>query len=152
MTQWNNPTKGDWTEQVKVDLADFEISSDFNEVRSKTKMTFKKNVKTKAKEYALKMLTKQQEKHSKMKNVHYKKLEIQEYFETTAISLEQKRTIFRWRTRMEKFGENFRGVKGPIICPLCKTHLDNQALSLQCPVIKKETNMDDTQRDIQDLY
>ena len=68
MTQWNNPTKGDWTEQVKVDLTDFEISSDFNEVRSKTKMTFKKTVKTKAKEYALKMLTKQQEKHSKMIN------------------------------------------------------------------------------------
>ena len=53
---------------------------------------------------------------------------------------------------MEKFGENFRGVKGPIICPLCETHLDNQAQSLQCPVIKQETNMEDTHRDIQDLY
>ena len=40
MTQWNNPTKGDWTEQVKVDLAEFELSCDFDQIRSKTKMTF----------------------------------------------------------------------------------------------------------------
>ena len=39
---------------------------------------------------------------------------------------------------METFGENFRGGGGPAMCPLCDTHLDNQALSLQCPVIKNE--------------
>ena len=28
---------------------------------------------------------------------------------------------------MECFGENFRGGGGPVICPLCETHLDNKS-------------------------
>ena len=29
IVQWNNPTKGDWTETVKVDMADLEIPINF---------------------------------------------------------------------------------------------------------------------------
>ena len=50
----------------------------------------------------------------------------------------QKKTIFKLRTRMERFGENFRCGKAHIICPLCGLHWDSQDLSLQCPEIKKE--------------
>ena len=49
---------------------------------------------------------------------------------------------------METFGENYRGSGGPVICPLCDTHLDNQALSLQCPVIKKEIGVKVAIKDI----
>ena len=42
------------------------------------------------------------------------------------------------RTRMERFGENFRAGNSPVICPLCKLHFDSQELSLQCPEIRKE--------------
>ena len=39
---------------------------------------------------------------------------------------------------MADFKENFPGVGGPLVCPLCLNHLDNQALSLQCEVIKRQ--------------
>ena len=36
---------------------------------------------------------------------------------------------------MAWFEENFRGGTEQKICPLCKLHLDNQEMSMQCPEI-----------------
>ena len=71
ITQWHNPTKGDWTEQVKKDLADFNLPSAFSSIEGKSKENFKKLVKIKAKEYALRKLLESKMKHSKMNNLTY---------------------------------------------------------------------------------
>ena len=42
---------------------------------------------------------------------------------------------------MAQFGENFRGQGGVAICPLCNNHLDNQAMSFQCPALKSLINI-----------
>ena len=52
-TQFNNPVKGDWTETVMDNLKDLGITEDLNVIKSKTKDTFKKHVKQKAREAAL---------------------------------------------------------------------------------------------------
>ena len=57
LTQWPNPTRGDLGKQIKVDLEDFEIPINFDEIKSKLKEAFKSMVQVKAKEYALKILT-----------------------------------------------------------------------------------------------
>ena len=49
--QWLNPTKGDWTEQVKVDLEDLGITDEFEWIERKSKDAFKRVVRSKAKEY-----------------------------------------------------------------------------------------------------
>ena len=36
MAQWNNPTKDDWTEQVKLDLKDFQIEADLIKITKKS--------------------------------------------------------------------------------------------------------------------
>ena len=146
-TQWNNPCRGDWSEQIKIDLKDFGIDCNFDEIRSKSKDSFKHLVKVRAREFALIVLNQKKESHSKMDGVQYSELRMQSYFKSPC-TLEQKRTIFRWRTRMEQFGENYRGGGGPIICPLCKIHLDNQPMSAHCPVIKDK--IDDIK--IDDLF
>ena len=56
-TQWNNPSKGDWTETVKVDLKHFGIACDFKKIKSKSTEAFKRTVRIKAQEYALEKLT-----------------------------------------------------------------------------------------------
>ena len=66
ITQLYNPTRGDWTEQVKKDLVDFDLPIDFDFIQSKSKEAFKKVVKVKAKEYALRKLLNNKSKHSKM--------------------------------------------------------------------------------------
>ena len=42
ITQWNNPSKGDWTEYVKQDLKDFKIPQSFKLIQSKSKYTLKR--------------------------------------------------------------------------------------------------------------
>ena len=138
LTQWHNPCRGDWTEQVKEDLSDFGIPCSFDFIEKKSKDAFKNYVKIKAKEYALRELKGKQAKHSKMENIKYSNIKMQTYLTSERIHPDQKRTIFRFRTRMERFGENYRAGSTPAICPLCQLHFDNQELSLTCPEIRKE--------------
>ena len=148
ITQWNNPTRGDWTEEVKSDLEDFGIPCSFEWIKSKSQLSFKSLVKTKAEEYALSILKDQQNTHSKMENLRYSSLKMQSYFSRDDIQPSEKKTIFKYRTRMERFGENFRGPNGPVCCPLCHTHLDNQQMSYQCPEIKQEVEIKGSYTDI----
>ena len=41
LTQWKYRVKGDWTEQVKQDLKDFEISISLEELKTKVKKVLK---------------------------------------------------------------------------------------------------------------
>ena len=76
-----------------------------------------------------------------MDNVSYSELKLQKYFQNENLKAKEMRTIFRYRTRMEVYGENFRAGKAFTICPLCKLHIDSQELCFQCPVIKKELQL-----------
>ena len=87
LTQWHNPCKGDWTEQVKEDLADFKIQCSFEEIEKKSKESFKKLVKIRAKELALEQLQSKQNKHSKMENLSYSEVKIQSYLNSEETSI-----------------------------------------------------------------
>ena len=137
ITQWYNPCKGDWTEQVREDLSDFQIPCSFETITMKSKEAFKKLVKTRAKELALKQLIAKQNTHSKMENLHYTELKIQTYLKSEETSTQQKKILFKYRVRMEHFGENYRGGKGPAPCPLCKMHLNNKEMAFQSTEVRK---------------
>ena len=137
LTQWHTPSKGDWTEQVKADLEEFKIPCSFEHILSKSKEAIKRLVKVKAREYAMDILRSQQAKHSKMENLQYKEIKMQNYLSSEKTIL-QKKIIFKYRTRMEDYGENFRGGARQVMCPLCQLHLDNQELIFQCQVIKSQ--------------
>ena len=78
-TQWHNPTKGDWSEQVKADLRTFGMSDDLKLIEAKSKLSFKTLVKSKAKELTLLMLLNKKENHTKLENLQYFELEMREY-------------------------------------------------------------------------
>ena len=73
-----------------------------------------------------------------MANLNYQELEIKPYFKIEGLKVEEVRNIFKFRTRMAPFGENFRGNKDYIMCPLCKEEKDNQAHCFKCPAMRKE--------------
>ena len=79
--------------------------------------------------------------HTKMDDLWYSDLELQPYFKSNKFSVEQVRTIFRFRTRTAKFGENFQNGGGHVQCPLCHNHFDSQALSFKCPQVKAGVEM-----------
>ena len=148
ITQWHNPTRGDWTETVKQDLDAFDIQVDFDVIRSKSKLSFKNMVKKRALECGLDILLSKKEKHSKMDDLSYTELKLQSYFTLPGIKIEEVRKIFRFRVHMSQFGENFRGNSERVICPLCESHLDNQAMSMQCPVLKEKSKIEHKLKDI----
>ena len=142
ITQWYKPCKGNWTKQVKEDLTDFRIPPTLEYVEGKSKYYFKNLVKQRAKQFTLEILLEKKEKHSKMVNLNYAELKIQEYFLKEDLDNNQKKTIFKLRTRMENFGENFRCGKAHVICLLCGLHRDSQDLCLICPIIRQEIRSD----------
>ena len=138
ISQWNNPYKGDWTELVQRDLEDLNIPCSFEYILSKSKEAFKRLVKVKAKEFALEKLTRKKNTHSKMEKLDYNEIKMQNYLLSEQLKPKQKRLIFKYRTRMAEFGENYRGGRSQVMCPLCETHLDNQELSYQCLEIRSK--------------
>ena len=149
ITQLNNPTRGDWTETVKEDLENFGIPMNKEYIKSKSKDAFKRLVKVKAQEYALKSLLKKKENHSKMSKLTYTELKLQSYFSIPGINIQQVRNIFKFRVNMAQVGENFRGQAARVGCPLCSNHLDNQAMLFQCEVIREKV---DIKYRLEDVY
>ena len=134
-------SENDWTNQVKEDLSDFAISDDFSIIKSKSINSFKKLVKVQAAKYELARLLKVKSPHTKMDNLSYNKLELQEYLKLKNCNSAQAKIMFRYRCRMANFGENFRGPRGPQVCPLCSNHLDNQQQSFVCPKVKESVEV-----------
>ena len=89
--------------------------------------------------------------YKKLENVKYSELKMQSYLSNELLSLEEKRTIFKFRSRMADFGDNFKAGRTFTICPLCKLHFDSQLLCLQCPAIKKVLGVD-ANLNIDDVY
>ena len=113
-SQWKYPaSRNEWTEQVKKDMEEFKIEGDIEWIKSKTKSSFKTFVKQKAKEVAAETLKQIKETHSKMDNLKYSDLDMQMYLMDDAITTSQARALFRFRTRMARFWENFKGGRSP---------------------------------------
>ena len=141
-TQWKYPTnKQDWTELVREDLRDFEIPIDLEFIKSKGPYAFKNFVKSKSKEYAWKKFMRLKIGHSKLDDLWYAELKLQDYLNCNKFTTEEARTLFSFRTRMAKFEENYKNGRSNILCPLCQLHFDTQALAFQCPKVRAEINV-----------
>ena len=139
MVQWEQGRAGDWSEEVKKDLTDFGIPQDLQFIRSKSKLVFNKLVKNKARQFELNRLVelKNSRNSSKMKDLYYIELKMQEYLELKDMSASQAKALFKFRTRMAPFGENFRGGEKTVLCPLCKKHPDSQEESFSCVQVNR---------------
>ena len=99
------------------------------------KEQFSALVKLKSKQVAFQSLLKEKETKSKIKNIKYQSLKIQNYLMSNQISLRQKKLIFKLRTRMVATSDNF-GLKIP--CKVCFLGEDNISHVLDCILLKLE--------------
>ena len=65
---------------------------------------------------------------SKMTNLTYTELKMQDYLSLKKMNTSEAKSLFKFRLRMARFVENFRGSQKVIICPLCNVHPDGQSL------------------------
>ena len=102
-----------------------------------SKLSFKNLVNKKIREYALEKLNEKKFEHSKMDNLIYTELNIQDYLLSEELSVQQKRNVFHYRTRMAKYSENFKNQNQLNSCIFCKDHIDSQIHSTQCVELMK---------------
>ena len=62
---------------------------------------------------------------------------MQKYLKAKSIKRFEAQLLFKFRTRMEDFGENFKNGNENIVCRLCKddNKMDSQNHLLECPII-----------------
>jgi hypothetical protein len=146
--QWKYPVRDDWTTTVQQDLKDFDISLSIDEIKVKSEYSFKRLVKIKAKEYALDSLLTMKNRHSKMDNLEYVELNIQNYLNDDRIPVNEAQNLYRFRTRVAYFKDNFKNAYTNIACPLCLVQLDTQAHCVQCPVVQEKVKVQGSYIDI----
>ena len=144
--QWDHPSPQDWTEQVKNDLTEVGIPASLDFITSKSENVFKEIVKTKVKLLEFSQLM--GGRKSKTINLNYSQLKMQEYLELKDMSRRQAIVLFKFRTRMSPFGENFKSGKLATVCPMCLSHPDSQEESFNCPAIKKMLKIRGNYKDI----
>ena len=77
-----------------------------------------------------------------MKNLYYTQLKIKEYLTSKHIKPNQAIVLFKYRTGMAPFGENFRGGRDPVPCPLCMVGLDNAEHAWGCSTIRNHIKVE----------
>ena len=92
--QHDKPLKNDWWLTVKKKLSEFKLDHiDINELKNIKKIKFKDMVKTAYKREALKFLLQQKEikGKTKMKNLHYPTLDMQDYLKSELLTTRNKK-------------------------------------------------------------
>ena len=69
-------------------------------IGEKSAYSFKKLIKIKSKEYAMDYLLELKSRHTKMENLHYIELKLQDYLNTSEISVQEAKKLYRYRTRL----------------------------------------------------
>ena len=131
-----------------MDLKDFGIPSDLRYVQSKSKNSFKKLVKKQARMFAFRKFTEKQKDHSKMSNLSYKELKIQGYLLCQEITVNQAKVLVKFRTRMENYGNNFKGTNKNLACLMCENHPDSQEFIFDCNYNKNNVKLRGKYKDI----
>ena len=150
MTQWRNPSKGDWVVYVQHDLKDLDIPCDLDYIAQYSKHSFKRYLKSKVNCFTFRMMMNQKLQHSKLSCLQYSSLETQSYVTSQELTIEEVRQVFRFRVRMSNFWGNYRSNEGSRLCPMCKNHPDKQEMLSECLVIK--VNFKEPQRVLQNVY
>ena len=134
-SQWEHPCPQDWTLQVKKDMLEIGLPVSLEFVASKSKEVFKELVKSKVKIFEFSQLM--AARKSKTKTLNYQSLKMQQYLQLKTLTKREAIVLFKFRTRMAPFGENFRSGQVVKICPLCSSHVDSQEESFNCLTLKR---------------
>ena len=82
------------------------------------------------------MRIKETQNISKLGNLNYDELQQQEYF--SSLNVTHSKEVFRFRTRMAKFSENYKEGGHVKACPMCGQHDDTQIMSFKCPKVTEK--------------
>ena len=108
------------------------------QIQKMKKDHFKLLVKKKTEELMFKELTTQKIASKKLKYVHYKLFKVQPYITSMEATDESIKNVFKYRTHMLDFDENFKSEgEATKKCEICGAHPDSQDYIEDCIELKK---------------
>ena len=137
LAQKQNPNKGDFYCLV---MKDFEIIGETlneKEITNKSKLSHKNHIKQKVRNAALLYLKEKQQKHSKIKNIEYEKLETQKYMISSLFRNNEVNLLFALRSRNIDCKANFKNGFNNILCQLCYESEDDQLHIMKCKILNQ---------------
>ena len=80
-------------------------------------------------------------KHSKLDNIKYEKLEMQPYLKSKSFYQDEARLLFRLRSNMYNVKRNFSSIyENNMKCRLCQTEIEDQQHLIFCENLKTEND------------
>ena len=110
------------------------------EIQKMSKNSFKSKVTLAIKREALKYLNDKKSEKSKLKDLFYDELKMQDYLKSSNLQISEKKLLFQLRTRMVDVKENFKHAYTEHVCPLCESENDSQQHLLDCVTISKDSS------------
>ena len=141
--QLRNSVKGDWSITVQEDLEILGIETPINQITNLSESTYTKMIGEKIEGEALRYLNCEKDKHSKVKHMSHKKMEMQDYLSPNNLSNDDSKLIFLLRSRMLDVKCNYKGkyIHSNTLCPVCKKEEDTQAHILECADLNVENQI-----------
>ena len=127
-----NPLKNYFVKICEKYLERLEINLSFEDIEKMSKMSFKKLVKEKTKEVALKYLIKQKNSQSKISTMNYEKLEIQEYLLDGNKNTTLSKLIFKARGKSLEIKTHKKWKYEDTKCVGCKLEIETEDELLNC--------------------
>ena len=131
MKQQKSPNKGDCVLQIITDFEfiDEQINEDF--IRNTSKEEYSKYIKLKVEKATFrKYLQMKESSKTKLKDLTYEKLLMQDYLKSYKFSLEEKKLLYSLRSKCYPAKENFK-----------KMHEGNLNCSLQCGQLETQNHI-----------
>ena len=135
-----NPLKKDFVQTCKKYMEILDIKLTFEEIREMSNMSFKKLVKQKTEEAGLKYLITEKNKQSKIANLEYCKLEMQEYLLSGNRNTKLAKLIFKARGRNLEIKMHKRWRYEDVTCVGCGENIENEEELLSCEGFCDEKN------------
>ena len=150
MAMIKNPQKNDWIESIRKDMKDLNIQLTFKNIKDTTKEKFKAFLKNVIEEKAFEHLSALKETHSKMADLKYRNLKMQNYLKSEAgFSNSDVNFALNLRSNILNVKANFCTAQqaGNINCRGCKENKpENQEHIFYCPSLNANSldNYDST--------
>ena len=138
-----NPTKNYFVNTCLGYLEILDIKLTFQEIKEMSEWSFKRLVKNRTKISAFKYLLKEKEKQSKIANIVYEKLEIQEYLNSGQCSTKISKLIFKARSETLDIKTQRKWKYADRICIGCKQNEETGQEILVCEKLNDENRKAD---------
>ena len=139
-----NPLQNDFVDTCKKYLQTLKIDLTFEEIRQMSVYKFKKLVKQKTSEAAFEYLIKKKNSQSKIKDLEYRHLEIQEYLLEGNENTEVSKLIYKCRGKTLDIKTHKSWKYEDKLCVGCKTNVETENELLACDGFGNEEEDQDT--------